>query len=268
MARKPVVAGMFYPFGKDALKQNLSKLFAGVKKGDFVCVVSPHAGYQYSGKTAAFAIGSLRASKTFIILGPNHNVIGNEFAIMSSGAWETPLGGVEIDSMLAGLLSKCEVLVEDDLAHAHEHSIEVQLPFLQYRFGSFKFVPLSITNVDYSEEFLKKCESLGRHIAKKIKGKGIGVVASSDFSHYLPAKVAASKDTRAIDEIKQLNPAGFFRSLEENNASVCGYGPIAVVMYIAKHLGIKAAEVISHSNSGDETGDYSSVVSYYAIGFR
>jgi len=266
--RTPVVAGMFYPLGRDTLKQNLNRLFEGVKKNTFRCVVSPHAGYQYSGRAAAFAVGSLKASKTFVILGPNHNVAGSEFALMSSGTWETPLGRVEIDPVLAKTLGRCEVLAEDELAHMHEHSIEVQLPFMQHRFGTFKFVPVSIANIDYSDEFLKKCEVLGKHIAKAIKGKNTGVVASSDFSHYLPAKIADAKDAKAIERIKKLDAAGFFRVLEDNNASVCGYGPIAVVMYAAKHLGMKGATVIKHSNSGDATGDYASVVAYYAIGFR
>jgi hypothetical protein len=268
MARRAVVAGIFYPFGEDALKQNLSSLFEGVKKGDFVCVVSPHAGYQYSGKTAAFAVNALRPAKSFVILGPNHNLIGNDFAVMSSGAWETPLGRIEIDSALARALGKCDVLAEDALAHEHEHSIEVQLPFLQHRFGNFRFVPISIASTAYSDDLLEKCGILGKHIAKTIKGKNVDLVASSDFSHYLPAKIADAKDSKAIDRITKLDVKGFFRVLEDVDASVCGYAPIAVIMSAAKELGLREAKVIHHTTSGDETGDYSSVVSYYALGFR
>ena len=267
MIRKPVVAGMFYPFGKEALERMLSKLFEGVRNDGCLCVVSPHAGYEYSGRTAAYAIASLKPAKTFVILGPNHNALGPEFSVMGSGRWETPLGANEIDSALAKEL-KCDVLEEDDLAHAHEHSIEVQLPFLQHRFGSFRFVPISIANVAYTDEFLEKCISLGMHIAKTIRGRQIGVIASSDFSHYLPAKVAASKDAKAIEMIKRFDAKGLFRTLENIDASVCGYGPIAVAMSVAKALGLKEAKVINHTNSGDTTGDFSSVVAYYAIGFR
>lgn len=267
MIRRPVVAGMFYSMHPDNLKQQLSKLFEGVVRGEFVCVVSPHAGYEYSGKTAAYAINSLRTASSFIILGPNHNLIGSEFAIMGSGEWETPLGRVAVDVDLADKIKKCDVLLEDETAHAHEHSIEVQLPFLQYRFKKFGFVPISITNVGYSEDFLARCEKLGKHIAKIIKNKNIGVIASSDFSHYLPREVAKEKDSRVIEEIMKLNPRGLFHTLEAIDASVCGYGPITVLIYIAKEIGLKA-KVINQRDSGDTTGDTSSVVSYYAIGFK
>ena len=268
MIRRPVVAGMFYPLHKDNLNEQLSRLFDGVGKGDFVCVVSPHAGYEYSGRTAAFAIFSLKPAKTFIILGPNHNLVGSEFSIMSSGEWETPLGLVEIDSELAKKLKTCDVLREDEFAHAHEHSIEVQLPFLQYRFRDFRIVPISIANLDYSDEFLEKCKTLGKHIAKTMKNESVCVIASSDFSHYLPREVAEEKDGKAVEKIKELDLKGFFRVLEEIDASVCGYGPIAVVMQIAKELGLRTIEIINHTDSGDVTGDSSSVVAYYAIGLK
>lgn len=268
MIRRPVVAGMFYPFGRDSLERTLSKLFEGVKKGDFACVVSPHAGYEYSGKTAAHAISSLRPARSFVILGPNHNMMGSEFSVAGANEWETPTGRIGVDLGLAKEIKKCSVIREDELAHVHEHSIEVQLPFLQHRFKSFAFVPISIANLDYADEFLRRCETLGKHIAKTIKGKKIDVIASSDFSHYLPAKLAKEKDQKAIEKIQKLDPKGFFRTLEEIDASVCGYGPIAVLMYTARELGLKRAEVINQTNSGETTGDYSAVVSYYAIGFR
>jgi AmmeMemoRadiSam system protein B len=268
MIRRPIVSGLFYPFGKENLKKSLNKLFDGVEKNSFLCVISPHAGYQYSGKTAAFAINSLKSAKTFIILGPNHNVLGKPFAIMSNGQWETPLGLIDIDKELAKKICECEVVEEDHLAHIQEHSIEVQIPFLQHLFTDFKFVPISITNLSYSQSFLKQCEKLGKHIAKIIKGKEVRIIASSDFSHYLPANVAKEKDEKAIEKIKALDPSGFFKTLEKIDASVCGYGPIAVLLYVAKALGLEKVEVINHTNSGDVTGDYSSVVSYYAIGFK
>lgn len=267
MIRRPVVAGMFYPLHRDNINEQLSNLFKGIERNGFVCVVSPHAGYEYSGKTAAYAINSLKPSKSFIVLGPNHNMMGSEFSIMGSGEWETPLGKVSIDSELAKEIKKCEVIREDEFAHMQEHSIEVQLPFLQYRFKGFRFVPISISNIGYSEDFLKRCESLGKHIAKTIKRKEVNVIASSDFSHYLPKEVAKEKDKKAIEKIQELDPEGFFRILEEIDASVCGYGPIAVLIYIAKELGLKA-KVINHTDSGESTGDTSSVVSYYAIGFK
>ncbi|MCX6817897.1 MAG: AmmeMemoRadiSam system protein B [Candidatus Aenigmarchaeota archaeon] len=267
MVRKPVVAGTFYPSGQNDLRNALTALFRGAGKETFSAVVSPHAGYQYSGRTAALAISSLKPAKSFIILGPNHNLIGPEFSIMSSESWHTPLGTVEIDTSLAQQLKKCPILEEDSLAHAHEHSIEVQLPFLQHKFKNFRFVPISISGTDYSEEFLEKCVSLGKHIATVAKGD-IGIIASSDFSHYLPVSVADNKDTKAFAMIEKLDVNGFFNALEKTGASVCGYAPIAVVMSAAKASGLKKAILINKTNSGDATGDYSSVVAYYAIGFK
>jgi hypothetical protein len=268
MVRKPVVSGVFYESDKEKLTNNLKELFKDTKKNDYIGVVSPHAGYMYSGRTSAFAINSLKPSKKFIILGPNHNLLGFEFSTMSSGEWETPLGLCKIDSNLAKGLLKCEVLREDELSHVHEHSIEVQLPFLQYLFRDFEFVPICITNIDFSERFLHKCEALAKTIADVIKKQDVRVIASSDFSHYLPVEIAKEKDEKAFEMIKRLEVKKFFETLEETNASVCGYGPIVVLMAVAKELGLKKVELINKSNSGDATGDYSSVVSYYAIGFR
>jgi hypothetical protein len=267
MVRKAIVAGMFYPGREDDLRNVLTALFRGAGTETFSAVVSPHAGYQYSGRTAALAISSLKPAKSFIIIGPNHNLIGPEFSIMSSESWRTPLGTVEIDTSLATQLKKCPVIEEDDLAHAHEHSIEVQLPFLQHKFKNFRFVPISISGTDYSEALLEKCVLLGKHIATVAKGD-IGIIVSSDFSHYLPATVADNKDAKAFAMIEKLDVNGFFTTLEKTDASVCGYAPIAVMMSAAKASGMKKAVVINKTNSGDATGDYSSVVAYYAIGFK
>jgi AmmeMemoRadiSam system protein B len=264
--RQPVVAGMFYEGSGSGLKRQLDGLFSGVKAGKECMVVSPHAGYVYSGKSAAFAVSSLKPAKKFIVLGPNHSGLGPRFSIMGSGSWVTPLGKCEIDTELAGKLKSCDFLEEDVLAHAQEHSIEVQLPFLQHRFKDFTFVPVCIMNTDYSDGFLKKCETLGKKIAEIVKGNNVGVIASSDFSHYLPQDVADMKDEAAVEQITKLDLKGFFRKLEEVDASVCGYGPIAVVMEAAKALGLKA-KLVHKSSSGDASGDYNAVVAYYAIGF-
>lgn len=266
--RKPVVSGMFYYHEPKNLKDQLSRFFEKTKTGGCLGVVSPHAGYEYSGQTAAHAINSLKPAKRFLILGPNHSGLGSEFSMMSNCDWETPLGVAKIDNDLAKELKKCKILEEDDLAHMNEHSIEVQLPFLQFRFGSdFRFVPISIMNTDYSKEFLQNCDSLGSFIAKIIKSGDVRVIASSDFSHYLPHKIAKEKDDKAIEKIKNLDLAGFFKTLDDVNASVCGYGPIVILMSIAKNLGLKKVDLIHRSSSGDSTRSFSSVVMYNAIGF-
>ncbi len=265
--RYPAVAGMFYFGDPGNLKKHLDKLFSGTKPGNYLGVVSPHAGYEYSGKTAALAIGSLKPGKKFIILGPNHTGFGGEFSMMSKGKWKTPLGDCEIDSNLAKELKSCKVLEDDAFAHEREHSIEVQLPFLQHIFKKFQFVPITIMGMGYSEDFLKRCEALGKTIAKVMKDKEIRVIASSDFSHYVSAEEAKEKDNKAMEKIKKLDTAGFFETLRETNASVCGYAPIVVLLFTARELGLKKVDMIDYTTSGDKTGDMSSVVTYSAIGF-
>lgn len=266
--RYPAVAGMFYFGDSGNLKKQLDKLFSDSKPGNYTCVVSPHAGYEYSGRTAALAIGSLKPGKKFIILGPNHTGMGSEFSVMSRGKWITPLGDCSIDSSLANELKSCKILEEDTFAHEREHSIEVQLPFLQHKFPRFQFVPITIMGMGYSDEFLKRCEVLGKAIAKAMKADpDIRMIASSDFSHYLPAESAKEKDEKATERIKKLDPGGFFETLRETDASVCGYAPIAVLLFTARELGLKKVNIIDYTTSGEKTGDMRSVVSYSAIGF-
>lgn len=266
--RYPAVAGMFYYSDPVSLGRHLENLFSGTRKDDYLCVVSPHAGYEYSGKTAASAINSMRPGKRFIILGPNHTGFGSEFSVMSRGSWRTPLGDCRIDPKLAGELMKCRILEEDLYAHEREHSIEVQLPFLQHRFKRFTFVPITIMGMGYSDEFLRRCEILGNAIAKAIKsGPDVRVIASSDFSHYVSAKSAKEKDEKAMKSIMELDAGGFFRTLRDIDASVCGYAPIAVLLTAAKSLGLERVKLIDYTTSGERTGDTRSVVSYSAIGF-
>ena len=266
--RNAIVSGAFYPSDKGKLSSQLSGLFSqAAAQEKYRIVVSPHAGYAYSGLGAAHAIGSLKPAKTFIVLGPNHTGMGQEFSLMVNGTWKTPLGDVPIDSEAAAELKKSGILEEDDWAHTSEHSIEVQLPFLQHRFGSFSFVPICIMNEGYSQQFLSKCERLGHMIGLMMKSKEMGLVASSDFSHYVPAKSAEKYDMQAIEKIKDLDGKGFFQTLQKNRATVCGYGPIAVAMAAARALGLKSGELIKYTNSGDVSKDYSSVVAYAAIGF-
>ncbi len=267
MLRKPVVSGMFYPSDKGELEEMLDGLFSGTGKGRNLGVVSPHAGYPYSGKGSAFAINSLREAGSFIILGPNHTGLGKPFSILLDGEWETPLGKVKIDSDLANALNnKCGFLDEDSSAHMQEHSIEVQLPFLQHRFRGFSFVPVCIMNASYSGEFLRECERLGKAAAEAVKAGKAGVIASSDFSHYVPLEAAEKVEKEVIGKILGLDLKGFFRVLEKNQASICGFGPIAVLMAAAKELGLKG-KLLHSSNSGEGTGDFTSVVSYRAIVF-
>ncbi len=266
--RNPAVAGMFYYRDPKILEDQLRDFFSKAKeKEKNTAVISPHAGYEYSGRTAAFAIASLRKADSFVILGPNHTGAGAEFSVFPGGVWKTPLGDCRVDFELAEELKKqCDFLKDDASAHSQEHSIEVQLPLLQHMFGKFRFLPISIMNAGYEQSLLEKCEKLGEVIAGIAKKRKIGIIASSDFSHYLPLETANAKDRNAVQKIKKLDTRGFFETLQKSNASICGYGPIAAVMSAAKRLMLKP-EIIDKSSSGDVTGDFGSVVTYYAIGF-
>jgi len=268
MIRSAIVSGTFYPSDRGKLSSQISGLFSQANVSEkYRIVVSPHAGYVYSGLGAAAAIGSLKPARTFVILGPNHTGMGARFSIMGSGAWRTPLGDIEIDEILARDIKKAGFLEDEEWAHASEHSIEVILPFLQSRFAKATFVPVCIKNSGYSGDFLKKCEGLGELIGLLMKTRDIGLVASSDFSHYVHAQSARKMDMEAIARICSLGGKGFFNTLQKNRASVCGFGPIAAAMSAARALGLTKGELISYSNSGDVTKDYSSVVAYAAMGF-
>lgn len=272
--RQPIVAGTFYNLHPESLKKQLKFCFnhkfgpKRVKKEKVIAAVVPHAGYIYSGPVAAWVYSKLEKAN-FIILGPNHSGMGSQFAIMKSGLWKTPLGEVVIDEKVAEkLVKKCKILEYDVLAHQYEHSIEVQLPFLQFRFGNnFKFVPISVLNEFADETLLENCRLIGKGIAKvvkKEKGKWI-VLASSDFSHYVPHEVALKTDKAVIRAILKLNEKEFFQKINERNASVCGFGPIAVAIVAAKELKAKKGKLLCYKTSGDMTEDYTSVVGYASI---
>lgn len=267
IVRPPVVAGTFYPLEKERLNKLLEKCFEGIKQEqkNIISAIVPHAGYIYSGRTAAYAYSQMKKSN-FIILGPNHNVFGPNFGIMKQGLWATPFGRVEIDQKMSEkLLKNCNLLEYDILSHEQEHSIEVQLPFLQYKFGNdFKFIPISVMNEHPNQDFLEKCEIIGNAIAKSMNKNWI-VIASSDFSHYVSKKYAEMVDKDAIDSILKLDEKEFFEKVRKNNISICGFGPIVIAIIIAKKLGAKKAELLKYSTSGDITRDEKSVVGYGSI---
>ena len=190
---------------------------------------------------------------------------------MKSGEWATPLGKVSINEKVAEeLMKKCPLLKNDPISHKPEHSIEVQLPFLQYRFGNdFTFVPIAVTNYSASHGFLEECKVVGKAISdviKKQKDKWI-VIASSDFSHYVPYEYAYQVDNWVIESIVKLDEEEFFNRVLEKNVSTCGYGGVAVTMVAAKALGAKKGELLKYATSGDVIDDRSSVVGYGSVVF-
>ena len=265
MFRKPVVSGRFYPGSKPALLSGIEKLARGFKpeRQKVLGAVSPHAGYVYSGRTAAMTLSKIAPVDTFIILGPNHTGLGTEASIMTEGLWETPLGNVEIDSKTASaMLSACKYLEADELAHQSEHSIEVQLPFLQYFFKDFKIVPVCLAAGD-----TKVLEAIGKSAAAVVKRTGVSacIIASSDMTHYESAESAKRKDALAITKLLALDGRGLAETVRENDISMCGWAPAVAMLSAVKELGATKAELVKYSNSGEESGDFEQVVGYAGI---
>ncbi len=264
MIRKPVVAGQFYPESASKLKEMVAGMVKeDAAKEEAIGLVLPHAGYVYSGAVAGAVVSRIKFKDTFIIMGPNHTGAGKPLSIMTEGSWQTPLGEVEIDAELAKkILADSKNLEEDDKAHLYEHSIEVQLPFLQYFKPDFKLVPIVFGHPNgaiYKE--------IGHEIAGAVKalGREVVIIASSDMSHYEPQESAQKKDTQAIGAILKLDEDELLKRVFELNITMCGYAPAVSLIVAAKELGASGAELVKYQTSGDVTGDYSSVVGYAGI---
>ncbi len=259
--RRPAVAGSFYPSNPKSLAEMLKKYTEKRKEDSVVACVSPHAGYVYSGKTAGKVHSLLPDAETFVIVGPNHTGYGLPVAV-SVDEWVTPLGKVEVDLEFVDAMPK-KIVAVDELAHKYEHSLEVQIPFLQHLHEDFKIVPICLglqdeaTTREVAEEIIE---------AERVTKRRIVVVASSDMHHYLPDEECRKLDRMIIDVILSMNVARYYRKIYELDASVCGYGCIAVAMNYALAKNAKA-ELVDYSTSGD-VADKSAVVGYAGIVFR
>jgi len=265
MVRRAAVAGHFYPGRAGELRKMISSMVEpNARREKALAVISPHAGFIYSGPVAGAVFSSVALPDTFLILGPGHRPIGPLFAVMSRGSWETPLGRVPIDAELARqVMSLCHSAEEDEQAHSQEHSLEVQLPFIQYFKESFSFVPICISyRADYAD-----LEELAHAISSAVKklGREILVVASTDMSHYVTQEEAKRKDFLAISKITDLDAAGLYRTVEEEDISMCGYKPVAAALVAGRDLGASAAVLIKYLTSGDRTGDFNQVVGYAGL---
>ncbi|NYZ79204.1 MEMO1 family protein [Candidatus Micrarchaeota archaeon] len=273
--RYPAVEGAFYPSGEEQLKKEVERAFskgAGLPelgdKKNLIAVVSPHAGYVYSGWVASYAYREIAENysqpPTFVILGPNHTGKGSGVAL-SREDWETPLGVASNDRELGKLIQKNSRIVDfDELAHQSEHSVEVQLPFLQFIYKDFKFVPICLGLGDY-----ETADGIAHAILKASQEmkRDIFVIASSDFTHFEDAQSAKKKDELALEAIKRLDAKLFLNEVENNNISICGYAPIMVAIIYSKLKGGKEAKVLKYANSGDVTKDYHEVVAYCSVAF-
>jgi MEMO1 family protein len=267
MIREPVVSGQFYPSSPEELKAMIRGMVEEkVTKEDVIGYYAPHAGYIYSGPVVGATISRVNLRDTFVIMGPSHTGMGAPFSIMTEGTWRTPLGDVEIDAELAkDILSNSSYLKEDRSAHLQEHSIEVQLPFIQYFKTDIKFVPIILSHTNASVY-----RSIGRAIAKAIKdsGKEVVIAASGDMNHYESQKITHTKDRQAIESILKLEAGELLERVREFNISMCGYGTAACLIYAAKEFGSVRTELVKYQTSGDITRDYSSVVGYAGILFK
>lgn len=264
MIREPTVAGQFYSGDPRTLRRVIdSFLQKPASLLDAKAVVSPHAGYIYSGGVAGAVFSSVRLPTRFIILGPNHTGMGTRLALAPAGEWRTPLGPVAIDMELnRQLLEHCPRLQEDRAAHVREHSLEVQLPFLQALAPGFRFVAICVGTTDY-----EVLEELGRAMARVIQDsqEPILVVASSDMNHFEPATVASQKDHLAIERIQALDPRGLHTVVCERDISMCGFAPTIAALTASLELGATQGKLIRYANSGDVSGDYDSVVGYAGL---
>jgi hypothetical protein len=275
------VAGQFYEGDAEALRAQIKNCFLnelGPKKlpnvnldihpRNIVGLICPHAGYMYSGPVAASAFYELALDgkpDTVVLMGPNHTGYGSALSLMREGVWRTPLGDIEINTEMANKITHETTVIDvDELAHRYEHSIEVQLPFLQFLYGNtFKIVPICFLMQDYDSAV-----EVGRALAEALDGTNTVVIASSDMTHYEPAKTAAAKDQAALKAVTNMDARRFYETVETRNITACGYAPITALITYAKGVNAKEAELLSYHNSGDVTGDYSSVVGYAAVSFR
>ena len=265
-SRESVVAGQFYPLEKEALIKQISDFFFNAKKSNFESdvVIVPHAGYVYSGQTAAAGFKALKKKKTYILLGPNHTGLGSEISISNSEFWATPIGKVKVNKELSKLIAS-EIGELDELSHIGEHSIEVQLPFLQFLFkNDFDIVAISVAT-----DNLEKLKKLGSVLSRISKKYDFGVVVSSDFSHFLNQEETKNRDFEAIKYIETMDADGFWQAVKSKNMSICGASAIVSgIVYGQGSKGFSKGRIIEYSTSGKVSGDFSSVVGYAAIGFE
>ncbi len=278
--RKPSVAGRFYPGDPEKLRVTVEVFLdkAKTKLGpdllpasdSVMGLIAPHAGYIYSGSTAAVSFFTVKSSKRdlVMIIGPNHHGYGPEIALSPTRFWETPLGTVEVDIELSDSIIKRGSELGLDIgfsyeAHAFEHSVEVQLPFLQVIWGEgFKLLPIVV-----KYQRAKDMAQLGTLLAEFLYDRSSLLVASSDMSHYVSHEMAIENDSKTFPYIESMNWEMLYRVVEENSITACGVGAITAVMVSTKMLGAENGKVLEYTTSADASGDYSHVVGYLSAVF-
>lgn len=264
MVRVPAVAGQFYPGDPAELAAQVrGYLKAAAPPAPALLAVSPHAGYIYSGAVAGQVLGRVSVPARVVVAGPNHHGLGAQAAVMSQGRWQTPLGQVELDQELGEeLKGQTRLVVEDPAAHRLEHSLEVQVPFLQILRPDLRLTPLCLGRLSWPQ-----CQEIGEALGRAIKSLGgpALMVASTDMTHYESAKAAKAKDSRAIERILALDPQGLYDTVRGLDISMCGVLPTTVCLVAALELGAAKAELVAYAHSGMVTGDDRQVVAYAGL---
>jgi AmmeMemoRadiSam system protein B len=262
MDREPAVAGRFYEGDPRSLAREVRAfLTAPVAPRPALGLVAPHAGYLYSGAIAGAVYARVAVPPRVIVLGPNHTGLGRPAALWPpGGGWRTPLGTVPVSRPLTEALAGGPLVELDRAAHAREHSLEVHLPFLAVARPDVEIAGLCLGPLG-----LEDCEEVGRIVAGAARAHGALIVASSDMSHYIPAARAAEQDRHAIDRILALDPEGLYRTVRREGLTMCGVIPATVMLFAARALGAKAAELVRYGHSGEVTGDDDEVVGYAGL---
>jgi len=266
--RHPAVAGRFYPRDADDLRREVRAFLTQPDDNQPTPVraigcIAPHAGYMFSGHVAGAVFARLEVPRRCIVLCPNHTGLGHALAMMTEGAWETPLGEVPIDNVLGtALREQFPLLCEDAAAHRAEHAVEVELPFLQQRQPELTFVPIALGTGQF-----EALEQLGKAMAQVIAAQGepVLIIASSDMNHYESDALTRVKDQRAIEPILRLDPRGLHDAVTQQKISMCGFGPAVAMLTAARELGAKSAELVKYATSGDISGDRDMVVGYAGV---
>jgi AmmeMemoRadiSam system protein B len=263
--RSAVVADRFYPGSPSALNSILAELTPNIPAADkqeALAVICPHAGYIYSGGVAGETVARVRVPDTVVILGPNHHGRGAPLAL-GTDPWRMPLGEVRVDQELARrILARSTVITEDETAQNYEHSLEVQVPFLQYSNSRVMIVPIVVSHVPY-----QVCVEAAIDLASAIRehSRPVLLVASTDMTHYESRRDAGRKDHLALERIEALDPKGLYETVLGNRISMCGVMPTTIVLLAAKELGAKQARLVRYTDSGEASGDTSQVVGYAGL---
>jgi MEMO1 family protein len=267
--RLPAVAGRFYPSDPSeltALIRQYAKTQPGAAGLKVKACLVPHAGYMFSGHVAGAVYAKIALPRNIIILGVRHFPRGKSAAILSEGAWRTPLGDAPIDEKLAqSIREACPLLAEDDVAHSGEHSLEVQVPFLQVLVPDFSFVPIALGTIRF-EELVSVGEGLGRVLASATEE--VLLLTTSDLNHYEDDATTRAKDAKALDRLVSLDARGLYDVCRDEEISMCGLGPAVAMLTALEALGATQADLIRYATSGDITADRSSVVGYAGIIFQ